>query len=94
VALEEINSKVNKKWSQVPRKEYSEHFITHLLCKIKLLLIVLFPMVSGATPLSPRSSFVFPNNILPSKCACTAVFTLKCKWTIRKFSLLKIISKK
>ena len=44
MALEEVNSKVNKKWNQVLRKEYSEHFITHLLCKIKLsfLLIVLF----------------------------------------------------
>lgn len=61
MALEEVNSKVNKKWNQVLRKEYSEHFITHLLCKIKLsfLLIVLFPMISGATPLIPRSSFFF-----------------------------------
>ena len=65
MALEEVNSKVNKKWNQVPRKEYSEHFITHLLCKIKLLLllIVLFPMVSGATPLSPRSSFFFSQTV-------------------------------
>ena len=55
--------KLIKSGTKFPEKSIQS--ITHLLCKIKLLLllIVLFPMVSGATPLSPRSSFFFSQTI-------------------------------